>query len=303
MRQLRRLPRLQRLWPGAPNSLCKLVVVRTADCCQTVRPVGIVVNIERELLGELRYLNASSNGKPEVVRLPIARGTIAPASPVSEELDAIIVCSDLQGVVPDPRTRLSDPLGVALARHLAELSAEGVIPPAARTGVILAGDLYSDPAAKKRGGFGCVAKVWEAFADNFAWVTGVAGNHDDTTAISPLLNLHVLDGSIVELDGLRIGGVGGIIGNSGKKMRRPATEFLALMDRVIDQQLDVLVLHEGPHGDDGQRGNEEIRATVEAGGVGLTVCGHCHWELPLASHAAGQILNVDARCVVLQLPR
>jgi Icc protein len=273
--------------------------------------VIVVRDIARELVSELRYLNASSNGKPEVVRLPIAQGTLASEAGardvrIADELDAVIVCSDLQGVVPNPRTRLSEPLGIALAEHLEELALAGTIPPAARTGVILAGDLYSDPAAKKRGGFGCVAKVWEAFADRFAWVTGVAGNHDDMTQISPLLNLHVLDGSIVELDGLRFGGVGGIIGNKEKKMRRPSEEFLALVDRVIDQHVDILVLHEGPNGDpdnDDQRGNPDIRATVEAGEVGVTVCGHCHWDVPLASHASGQVLNVDARCVVLRVSR
>jgi len=262
-----------------------------------------ITSIARELVSELRYLNASGNGKSEVVRLPIAQGTLAPSTTIADELDAIIACSDLQGVVPNPMTRLSEPLGVALAEHLEELASSGAIPPAARTGVILAGDLYSDPAAKKRGGFGDVAKVWEAFADRFAWVAGVAGNHDDVTAISPLLRLHVLDGSIVELDGIRIGGVGGIIGAKGKKMRRPAEEFLALVDRVIDQRPDVLVLHEGPHGDEEQHGNEDVRATVEAGAVSFTVCGHCHWDAPLASHEAGQILNVDARCVVLRISR
>lgn len=266
--------------------------------------MGIVVRDISELATELRYLNASGNGKPEVVRLPISRGALVSNDVrIADELDAIIVCSDLQGVVPNPRTRLSEPLGVALAEHLEELAQGGAIPPAARTGVILAGDLYSDPAAKKRGGFGCVAKVWEAFAERFAWVVGVAGNHDDMTQISPLSNLHALDGSIVELDGLRFGGVGGIIGNKQKKMRRESAEFLALVDRVIDQRIDVLVLHEGPNGDDDQRGNEDIRATVEAGEVGFTVCGHCHWNAPLASHVSGQVLNVDARCVVLRVSR
>jgi hypothetical protein len=30
------------------------------------------------------------------------------------------------------------------------------------------------------------------------------------------------------------------------------------------------------------------------------VCGHCHWDKPLADSERGQILNVDARVVVLQ---
>ena len=86
-------------------------------------------------------------------------------------------------------------------------------------------------------------------------------------------------------------------------MRRPAEEVRALVDRVIDQRVDALVLHDGPHGDEEQRGNEDVRATIEAGGVPFTVCGHCHWDAPLASHETGQILNVDARCVVLRISR
>ena len=43
----------------------------------------------------------------------------------------------------------------------------------ALSGAILAGDLYSVPAADMRGGFGDVAPVWRAFADRFSWVTGV----------------------------------------------------------------------------------------------------------------------------------
>lgn len=46
-----------------------------------------------------------------------------------------------------------------------------------------------------------------------------------------------------------------------------------------------------------------MRATIEAGGVYFTVCGHSHWEDPLAIHDSGQILNVDARAVVLLVAR
>lgn len=61
-----------------------------------------------------------------------------------------------------------------------------------------------------------------------------------------------------------------------------------------------MVVHEGPGGDDEhQRGHARIRALIEAHAVPLTVCGHDHWEAPLARHARGAILNVDARVVVL----
>lgn len=231
-------------------------------------------------------------------RLPVVRGAV---TALDAELDAIVACSDLQGVVRDASgaTRL---LGIAIAEVLEELAVDGIIPPAARTGVILAGDLYSVPAADRRGGHGDVADVWHAFADRFAWVAGVAGNHDDVDHV-PLLGprVHLLDGDRVELGGIRIGGVGKIIGNPHKRGRRDEHAQLARLDRAIDGGLDLLVVHEGPPGDPGlrQRGNATIRDVIDAGGVPLTICGHEHWHDALAVTAHGQILNVDARCVVL----
>ncbi len=259
--------------------------------------------LEDELVGELRYLNASTRGGTEVARLPIVRAAVGP---LAEELDAIVACSDLQGIVRG-HGGAAELLGVEVAAMLEELAFDGVLPPAARTGVILAGDLYSVPAANKRGGFGAVADVWRAFAERFAWVAGVAGNHDDVTGVAELAGagarVHLLDGDVVELDGIRIGGVGGIIGSKPKPGRRTEDAQLARIERAIDAELDVLVLHEGPDGGDGQRGNSTIRSLVEAGGVGLTICGHDHWREPLAAHEHGQILNVDTRVVVMTAPR
>lgn len=259
-----------------------------------------IASIDDELIREIHYLNASSRGGTDVERLPVSRGALA--APLAGELDALIVCSDLQGIVPGPQGR-SELLGVQVAAVLDELARDGVIPPAARTGVILAGDLYSVPAANKRGGYGDVADVWVAFVERFAWVVGVAGNHDDVSGVAKLgARIYLLDGELAEPDGLRIGGVGGIIGNPRKPGRRSEADQLGAIARTIGQDLDILVLHEGPRGDDKQPGNDAIRGAVEAGAVGLTICGHDHWRSPLAEHAHGQILNVDARVVVLRAP-
>jgi len=259
-----------------------------------------IAGIADDLIREVHYLNASSRGSTEVERLPVARGTLA--APLGDELDALIVCSDLQGIVPGPQGS-SELLGVQVAAVLEELAFDGAIPPAARTGVIHAGDLYSVPAANKRGGYGDVADVWGAFAARFAWVAGVAGNHDDVSGVAKLgERVHLLDGELAEPDGLRIGGVGGIIGNPRKPGRRSEADQLRAIDRAIRHGLDVLVLHEGPTGNDRQPGNDAIRAAIEAGAVGLTICGHDHWRVPLAEHPHGQILNVDARVVVLVAP-
>jgi 3',5'-cyclic-AMP phosphodiesterase len=247
-------------------------------------------------LGEIRYLNASPRGGTVVARLPVVRAVVGA---LADELDAIIACSDLQGIVRG-EGGAAELLGVEVAAVLEELAFEGALPPAARTGVILAGDLFSVPEANKRGGYGGVVDVWRAFADRFAWVAGVAGNHDDISGIAELgERVHLLDGDVVEVDGIRIGGVGGIIGSKPKPGRRLEAEQVALIERAIDREPDVLVLHEGPSGDGDQRGNSTLRELVEAGGVAFTVCGHDHWPSPLASHPHGQILNVDTRVVVM----
>lgn len=252
-----------------------------------------IARLDDEPLAEVRYMNAApGGGKTEISRLPITRAELA--GPLAEELDAIVCASDLQGIVA------GELLGVALAAELERLCDEGALPPAPRTGIVLAGDLYSVPAANKRGGFGSVATVWEAFAARFAWVAGVAGNHDDVEDVEVG---HVLDGDVVRLDGIAIGGVGGVIGNPNKPGRRREEDHLAMIGRVLDREPAILVLHEGPHGDDHQTGHAEMRALVEAHPAPpFVVCGHRHWAVPLAAHDRGQILNVDARAVVLTAP-
>ena len=258
-----------------------------------------IEDIGEEIVGEVRYLNAARGGGTELARLPIVRAVVGP---LAGELDAIIACSDLQGIVRG-HGGAAELLGVELAAVLEELAFDEVLPPAARTGVILAGDLFSAPSADKRGGYGDVTDVWRAFAERFAWVAGVAGNHDDISGVAELARggapVHLLDGDVVALDGIRIGGVGSVIGSKQKPGRRTEAAQLALLERALDGEPDVLVLHEGPDGAEDQRGNAAIRSLVEAGGVGLTICGHVHWGAPLAVHAHGQILNVDTRVVVL----
>ena len=239
--------------------------------------------LDPEPISTLRYLNARSGGGTEVSRLEILTAKVGA---LHEELEAIVCCSDLQGMVS------GELLGVAVAHHLAEQ-----LPRPARTGIVLAGDLYSVAAANKRGGFGDVTAVWNSFAERFPWVVGVAGNHDDVSEVAGD-NIHLLDGTTVTLDGIRFGGGGCIIGNASKPGRRDERDQLSKILDVIETGVDMLVLHEGPHGDEEQVGNAEIRAAIEE--TAFTVCGHRHWNNPFAAHARGQILNVDARVVVLR---
>jgi len=257
--------------------------------------------LDAEPLHRLSYLGADPGGGRSVAQLRIERARV---HGLPDDLDALIATSDLQGIVPDPYTGESTLLGVAVAESLEGLILEGVLPPAERTGVLLAGDLYSVPTADKRGGHGEVRAVWKAFAERFAWVVGVAGNHDDVTAVARIQRAHLLDGDCAEIGGgLRIGGVSLICGDPTRRGRRDETHQLEHIERVAAGGVDVLLLHEGPIGDGPQqRGHPAIRALVEEHAVPLTVCGHDHWEPALARHRRGQILNVDARVVALLRP-
>jgi Icc protein len=254
-----------------------------------------IVELNEQPVHQLRYLNPARGGGTEaqVLTFTRARVTDLPGS-----LDAIVVTSDLQGIVPDPYTGEAGLLGVSVADAVEELALDGAVPAPGRTGVILAGDLYCVPAADKRGGYGDVAPVWAAFASCFAWVAGVAGNHDDVTRVRGP-NVHVLDGAIAELSGLRVGGVGLVAGNPSLRGRRLEDEQLDRVEQVAAKSPDVLVLHGGPSGADDQLGHAGIREVVLIHAVPLTICGHRHWARALHRHARGQVLNVDGRVVVL----
>ena len=93
--------------------------------------------------------------------------------------------------------------------------------------------------------------------------------------------------------------MGLIPGDPSRRGRRDAEEQLARIEIVAERRPDILILHEGPRGDDEQPGNDGIQAIVERFRVGLTVCGHAHWDRGLATAGQARILNVDARVVVL----
>lgn len=262
-----------------------------------------VLEIDSEPFHELEYLDAAPRGGSQLRTLPLLRGR---AEGLPPEIDALLVTSDLQG-----RARAGDGtlrlLGEALAAEYAALAELEQVPPPAFTGVVLAGDLYAAPGADRMGATGDVREVWRAFAGGFRWVTGVAGNHDlfggtqDHSRFCREPAIHLLDGRTAALDGLRISGVGGICGNNGKPNRRAPEDFVAAVRQCLAGRPHLLVLHEGPDGGEpALRGNPEVRAAV-AGSKVVVVCGHVHWDRPLVTLAGGaQVLNVDARAVLLE---
>lgn len=259
-------------------------------------------SLEETPFSSLSYLNAAPGSRgTNVEELPFFRGRV---DRLPAHLDALLCTSDLQGRRTSIEDGTSELLGVAVTEHLMKLADDGEIPNPARTGVILAGDLYADPAARVRGATGEVSKVWTRFADRFAFVTGVAGNHDtfdDRGWLERYPGVELLDGDVVDFDGLSIGGVGGIIGNKRKNERKDERAFIRMLEEVVLDGPDIIVLHQGPdHTDPRRRGHGGVRETIDLGPPRLTVFGHCHWPEPLLTCGAHQRLNVDARAVLLE---
>jgi Icc protein len=239
----------------------------------------------------------------ERVFLPIVLGRVSGLPP---ELEGLIVTSDLQGKVKHPQNRTFQLLGEVLPEILrlvieVELRANPL-----RFGAVLAGDMFA--LLEKRGGLGDVIPVWDAFRGEFRWVAGVAGNHDrfgDTpeehNAFLRRSHMHLLHGELCEPDGLRVGGVSGIIGRKGKPNRYPADDYLNLLTNVQQKRPDIIVLHQSPDfSEHGEHGHEEIREFLELGPPSLVVAGHTHWKEALREmENGGQVLNCDARAFVL----
>jgi Icc-related predicted phosphoesterase len=271
-----------------------------------------------EPIHEVRYRYARSGGGTSAGLLAI---TCATFKGLPARVEGMILTADLQGrellppkkkakarhgLIGEEGSRL---LGEVVAQELAGLSAQALLPPSDRTGVVLGGDFWTQPGSEKRGGAGDVSPVWKAFRKHFRWVVGVLGNHDQFGAVKghnrpPAQSdrWSLLDGGVVTVDGVRIGGVGGIIGSSSKPHRKQREDYIAALNGVLASHPDLVVLHTPPEVPEaGLRGDTGVRECLEAHPPTLVVCGHCYWQTPLHLLPNGtQICNVDSRVVVLR---
>jgi hypothetical protein len=259
-----------------------------------------LVGTRPERLAMVPYRAAGPGGVPQNIQLGIERLRV---DRLPDGCDALIAAGDLQGVAPSPYGGDPELLGIALGDYLGVWAESGLLPPPGRVGVLLTGDLYSAPGADRRGASGAVLDVWLAFAAaGCPMVFGVAGNHDEVTAaqvaeLGP--DVALLDGDRRGFGGVTVAGISGIIGQSGRALRRTEKEFLGLVGKVATPPMDVLLLHEGPSGERAnQLGRPAIRGTLERRAPALTLCGHVHWDEPVAVLGDGHIVNVDARVVV-----
>ena len=121
-----------------------------------------------------------------------------------------------------------------------------MIPAAEATGVILPGDLYSAPGGDKRGATGDVRSVWMAFAESFAWVLGVAGNHDmfgtdeERAQLVQEPNVHLLDAELVRLGGVLFAGVQHIMGDPSRQGHVASSEFLVSLELLLEERASLV---------------------------------------------------------------
>ncbi|MBD2610395.1 MAG: hypothetical protein FWK04_18370 [Nostoc sp. GBBB01] len=264
-----------------------------------------IISISNSPIHQIPYLTAASGGSGVIERdLPVLLGEV---DYLPNNLEAIIITSDLQGIDPKNQQLLS----YLVIEELEILAENGKIPSLKNTGIILAGDLYAE--VNRRGGVvGDIREIWQAFNRQFCWVAGVAGNHDSLGNTQEEIQLFKQNSSIYYLDGdirrngeLSLAGISGIIGKKIKPFRRPEKEFIKAIRELTKQSPDILILHEGPDYPEGKlAGKESIRKELEK--INLTknllvICGHSYWKIPAIALANNiQVINADSRAIVLQ---
>ncbi|WFR65042.1 hypothetical protein P9222_14100 [Paenibacillus amylolyticus] len=188
-----------------------------------------IVTLDDQPLEHFTYLNTISGGEVVEAQLPMYHGTV---SGLPDGVDALIVTSDLQGVVPATERSKDANFGGATASNeetynsvgtnakmdcnpmqsTSEDQLLGEVLPAyvrlllevewpeldpERIGVLMCGDLYA--LRGKRGASGNPVPVWLAFRAAFGWVAGVHGNHDltdeaDAHRLHSVEGIHAMDG-------------------------------------------------------------------------------------------------------------
>ncbi|MDR0267976.1 metallophosphoesterase [Paenibacillus sp.] len=269
-----------------------------------------IVDIAEEPLEKIPYITAASKDAGISYEwLPIYWGEMLR---LPEELDALIIASDLQGIAghgdagaeggaEPPQRLLGEELAESLALlfqiHLPDLDPAKVL-------VCLCGDLYTDPS--KRGSSGDPLPVWRAFRQNFGLVTGVSGNHDLLTndgqaELGSTDGIHLFsEARTMIYGGLAVAGLGGIIGRADKPNRVEGPDYLGRLRQLLKQAPDILLLHESPEiKPQGLPGNPNIWKELQGASELMVCCGHVHWDKPLFEMNDGlQILNADGRAFI-----
>src|SRR5947207_458866 len=109
-----------------------------------------------EPIHEIPYQFAKSHGVTAPGQLPV---TVAETDNLPDELQGIILTADLQArEAPTEQRREPRLLGQVAAEELEALCELKLLPPALKLGVVLAGDLWTEPTCTQRGGHGDVSE-------------------------------------------------------------------------------------------------------------------------------------------------
>lgn len=254
---------------------------------------------------EVGSQSMGSSNSPEIFhkRLPIYIGEWHKEK---TDVDLIIICSDLQGIVEKngEKKLLGEELPEFL-KLLIDIEFDSI--KEKKIGVFLCGDLFT--SLKKRGSSGDVRNVWKQFKEHFSWVVGVAGNHDrfgnptEIEEFKKLKDIYLLHKTSVNVSGIEIGGISGIIGRNDKTNRVEEVDYIKNLQKLLRKKLDFILLHETPdYPLLNQIGNSKIRATLEKGSKSKICCGHCFWEKSLVElENKTQVLNSDSKVIILKI--
>ena len=186
-----------------------------------------VLSVEPQAMHEIAYRCTGTGKVCRVRTLTVLRGQV---DVLPAPLQGLILTSDLQGMgLENDDTGL---LGEVLAEELADLSDQRLLPPRSAMGDLFAGDLYSTPEAT---GWGVSGDVWpvcgpleNGSAGCAVFTATTIGLEQASLPSGALLflesGLHFLDADQIELDGLHVTGVGGIIGKPGRAQRHAEAE-------------------------------------------------------------------------------
>ncbi len=129
-------------------------------------------------------------------------------------------------------------------------------------------------------------------------IQGVMGNHDQLTRPCALAaNVHILDGDLRAVGTRSVGGVRGIVGHPHRNQRRTEEDFLATVEKVTRHHPELLLVHQGPRGEEpGRGGNPDLAPSLATKYEGQTV-----FAIPELSEAlvAGQVIIVDGRTFIV----
>jgi len=114
------------------------------------------------------------------------------------------------------------------------------------------------------------------------------------------VNTVILDGTSSNVNGVRIGGVSGIIGRSDRNQRKSDDEFIKKLGKVTNGKNSLILLHQGPEGTvNNQIGEALITQHLETRGNCIVVFGHCYWSNALVAIGKNQVLNVNNKLYVV----